>query len=193
MKKPRLIQVGFLWMWYTGKGVWIMKLGPSFFQRPCLEVAEDLVGKILVHRVEDTVLCARILETEAYCGTDDTACHVHKGRTKRTEVFYCNGGTAYVYLCYGIHWMLNVVTGHREQPEAVLIRACQGAEGPGRLTKYLQIDGSFNGSTIADGNCLWIEDDGKRYSVRRARRVGIGYASEQDQARLWRFILDQER
>lgn len=167
-----------------------MKLEASFFQRPCLQVAEELVGKILVHRVGDCLLQARILETEAYCGTEDTACHAHKGRTRRTEVFYCDGGTVYVYLCYGMHWMFNIVTGQREEPEAVLIRACQGAVGPGRLTKLLQIDGSFHGTSIAEGE-LWIEDDGNRYAIRRDTRVGIGYASQEDQARLWRFILDE--
>ena len=109
------------------------RLGYAFFHRPCLVVAEELVGKLLVHN--GTAL--RISETEAYCGEADTACHAHKGRTKRTEVMYGEAGTAYIYLCYGIHWLLNVVTGEKDQPEAVLIRACAEAPGPGRLTKKL--------------------------------------------------------
>ena len=113
------------------------KLSYEFYHRPCLEVARDLVGKVLVHGE----LRLRITETEAYCGVEDTACHAHKGRTKRTEVLYGKAGTAYVYLCYGIHWLLNIVTGEEEQPQAVLIRACVDAHGPGRLTKKLSITG----------------------------------------------------
>ena len=114
-----------------------MRLNSDFFHRPCLEVAEALVGKVLV--CGDKKL--RISETEAYCGESDTACHAHKGRTKRTEVLYAEAGTIYVYLCYGIHWLLNIVTGEENEPEAVLIRACCEAAGPGKLTKALGITG----------------------------------------------------
>ena len=113
------------------------RLDYDFFHRPCPEVARDLVGKVLVHR-ENTL---RISETECYCGENDTACHASKGRTKRTEVMYMAAGTVYVYLCYGMHWMLNIVTGEVDQPEAVLIRACVDAAGPGKLTKALAITG----------------------------------------------------
>ena len=106
----------------------MVRLGYEFYHRPCLAVARDLVGKVLVFG-ENRL---RITETEAYCGEEDTACHAHKGRTKRTEVLYGDAGTIYVYLCYGIHWLLNIVTGEKEQPQAVLIRACQEAPGPGR-------------------------------------------------------------
>lgn len=161
------------------------RLGYAFFHRPCLVVAEELVGKLLVHN--GTAL--RISETEAYCGEADTACHAHKGRTKRTEVMYGEAGTAYVYLCYGIHWLLNVVTGEKDQPEAVLIRACVEAPGPGRLTKKLGITGAWNGKSITDTGELWIGDDGFSCEIATDRRVGIGYASEEDQARLWRFKM----
>ena len=99
------------------------KLDYRFFHRNCLDVARDLVGKILVHETETGQLRLRISETEAYWGKDDTACHVSKGRTPRTEVFFSDAGTLYVYLCYGMHWMLNIVTGDEEDPQAVLIRA----------------------------------------------------------------------
>ena len=158
----------------------------TFFHRPCLEVARDLVGKVLVH--EGRML--RISETEAYCGEADTACHANKGRTKRTEIMYGEAGTAYVYLCYGMHWMLNVVTGEREQPEAVLIRACVEAPGPGKLTKKLGITGEWNGKPITEGNRLWIGDDGFRCDITEHKRVGIGYAAREDQDRLWRFVMD---
>ena len=165
------------------------KLPYEFYHRPCLDVARDLVGKILVHRVDGQELRLRITETEGYCGESDTACHAHKGRTKRTEVMYQDAGTVYIYLCYGVHWMLNIVTGEENEPEAVLIRACEGKmNGPGKLTKALKITGQLNRGSIL-GEELWIEDDGLPCSVTTDKRVGIGYASEEDQSRLWRFKL----
>lgn len=160
------------------------KLGYEFFHRPCLEVARDLVGKVLVFGGRRL----RISETEAYCGESDTACHASKGRTKRTEVLYMDAGTVYVYLCYGVHWLLNIVTGEEEQPEAVLIRACADAPGPGRLTKALGITGDLNRTSVVDGT-LWVEDDGFVCEIQTDKRVGIGYASQEDQDRLWRFIM----
>ena len=165
------------------------KLNYDFFHRPCLVVARELVGKILAHRLPDgTILRLRISETEAYCGEEDTACHAHKGRTKRTEVMYMDAGTIYIYLCYGVHWLLNIVTGDAEEPQAVLIRACVDASGPGKLTKALRITGELNRGSIF-GEELWVEDDGFHYQVTTAKRVGIGYASQEDQDRPWRFIL----
>lgn len=162
------------------------KLTYDFYHRPCLEVARDLVGKVLVYRGQRL----RISETEAYCGEADTACHASKGRTKRTEVLYMDAGTVYVYLCYGVHWLLNLVTGEEGQPEAVLIRACVDAPGPGRLTKALGITGLLNRTSATDGE-LWVEDDGFSCDIRLDKRVGIGYASQEDQDRLWRFIMDK--
>ena len=165
------------------------KLPYSFYHRPCLDVSRNLVGKVLVHRVDGMEHRLRITETEAYCGESDTACHAHKGRTKRTEVMYMEAGTIYIYLCYGVHWMLNIVTGEPDHPEAVLIRACEGKmNGPGKLTKALQITGALNRGSIL-GDELWIEDDGFTCAVATDTRVGIGYASEEDQSRLWRFKL----
>lgn len=157
----------------------------DFFHRPCLEVARDLVGKVLVHEGKRL----RISETEAYCGESDTACHASKGRTKRTEVMYMDAGTVYIYLCYGMHWMLNIVTGEEGQPEAVLIRACLEAPGPGKLTKALAITGDLNRGSVVDSDILWVEDDGFRCEIAADRRVGIGYASREDQDRLWRFKI----
>lgn len=165
----------------------VTRLDEAFFHRPCLEVARELVGKLLVVNGS----CLRISETEAYCGEDDTACHAHKGRTPRTEVLYAKAGTVYIYLCYGIHWLLNIVTGEQEQPEAVLIRACLEAPGPGRLTKALGITGKYNRSSVLDSQNLWIGDDGFRCEVEADKRVGIGYASQEDQNRLWRFKLKE--
>ena len=164
------------------------KLDYRFFHRNCLDVARDLVGKILVHETETGQLRLRISETEAYWGKDDTACHVSKGRTPRTEVFFSDAGTIYVYLCYGMHWMLNIVTGDEEDPQAVLIRACIDASGPGKLTKKLGITGTLNKGSILQGP-LWVEDDGFRCAVLTDKRVGIGYAAQEDQDKLWRFKM----
>lgn len=166
-------------------------LDRSFFSRDCLEVALELVGKLLVVRTEDGEHSLRITETEAYRGEEDTACHAHKGRTKRTEVLYEEAGTLYVYLCYGMHWLLNVVTGEKDVPQAVLIRACDGADGPGKLTKALSITGDLNRCRLGEKTPLYFADDGVQPRVARDTRVGIGYASAVDRERLWRFKLDK--
>ena len=161
-----------------------MKLGYEFYHRPCLEVAHDLVGKVLVYQGKRL----RISETEAYCGEADTACHAHKGRTARTEVMYGKAGTAYIYLCYGMHWLLNIVTGEEGEPEAVLIRACLDANGPAKLTKRLGITGELNRSSVSDGQ-MYVEDDGFICEVTTDTRVGIAYATQEDQDKLWRFKM----
>ena len=161
------------------------RLGYDFYHRPCLEVAQDLVGKVLVFQGKQL----RISETEAYCGEADTACHASRGRTKRNEVLYADAGTIYVYLCYGIHWLMNVITGDVDDPQGVLIRACVDAEGPGKLTKALGITGQQNRDNAATSPDIWIGDDGFRCTVETDKRVGIGYASQEDQDRLWRFKL----
>ena len=161
------------------------RLSYDFYHRPCLEVARDLVGKVLVHEGKQL----RISETEAYCGESDTACHASRGRTRRNEVLYADAGTVYVYLCYGIHWMLNVITGDAEDPQGVLIRACVDAEGPGKLTKALGITGRRNRDNAATSPDIWIGDDGFRCALETDKRVGIGYASQEDQDRLWRFKM----
>lgn len=165
------------------------KLDYSFFHRDCLTVSRELVGKVLVRSTPHGELRLRISETEAYCGENDTACHAHRGRTKRTEVLYADAGTIYIYLCYGMHWMLNIVTGEPDDPQAVLIRACEGAPGPGRLTKALGITGELNRSSVCASDQLWVEDDGCLCDVATDKRVGIGYAAQEDQDRLWRFKM----
>ena len=165
-----------------------MRLDYEFFHRPCLDVARELVGKVLVHNGQSL----RISETEAYCGESDTACHAHKGRTKRTEVLYADAGTIYIYLCYGVHWLLNIITGDLDDPQGVLIRACVHAPGPGKLTKRLGITGELNRKSVVNSDVLWIEDDGFPCEIETDKRVGIGYASQEDQDRLWRFKLKCE-
>lgn len=166
-----------------------MKLPYSFFNRGCLEVSRNLVGKVLVRITEEGEIRLRITETESYLGEADTACHAHKGRTKRTEVMYGKAGTIYVYLCYGMHWLLNIVTGEIDDPQAVLIRACEDYKGPAKLTKRLKINGDFNRKDITECENFFIEDDGFECEVITDKRVGIGYASEEDQNKPWRFIM----
>jgi len=162
------------------------RLDYTFFHRHALKVAPELVGKLLVHNGQ----MLRISETEAYCGETDTACHASRGRTKRTEVLYADAGTIYIYLCYGMHWLMNVITGEENDPQGVLIRACVEAPGPGKLTKKLGITGEKNRGNLVTSETLWIGDDGFQCGIRTDTRVGIGYASEEDQARHWRFIMD---
>ena len=166
------------------------KLDYKFFDRDALEVAPQLVGKILVSKLSGEEIRVRITETEAYCGEADTACHAHKGRTKRTEALYCESGTVYVYLCYGMHWLMNVITGGRENPQGVLFRAGEGCEGPARLTKKLGVTGELNLSSFVDNPVIWIEDDGEEHSYHTEKRVGINYVAQEDIDKPWRFVID---
>lgn len=166
-----------------------MRLEKDFFKRDCLEVAPDLVGKILVRRFSDgTEMRVRITETEAYRGEEDKACHASKGRTPRTEVLYGESGMIYIYLCYGIHWLMNIVTGEKDNPQCVLLRAADDCNGPAKLTKYLQIDKSFNNTDIYKNSDIWIEDNGYRPDIKTASRVGIDYAGDYWKNIEWRFI-----
>lgn len=168
-------------------------LGKDFFSRDALEVAPELVGKILVHRLPDgTELRERIAETEAYRGEEDLACHASKGRTPRTELLYGESGIIYIYLCYGMHWLMNVITGEKDSPQGVLIRAGADHNGPAKLTKALQLDGSCNGSPIYDNSEIWIEDDGFVPELKKAPRVGIDYAGDYWKNVEWRFIAKKE-
>jgi DNA-3-methyladenine glycosylase len=156
-------------------------------------VARWLLGKHLVRRHADGRVEVRmIVETEAYDGEHDLACHARAGRTKRTEVMYAEGGVWYVYLCYGIHEMLNLVIGPRDYPAAVLIRGVEGAVGPGRVTKTLGIDRRLNArSALSEESGLWIEDRGvvvPRREVEAGPRVGVDYAGLIWAAKPWRFI-----
>ena len=168
------------------------ELPAEFFSASAKELAPKLIGKLLCRRLANgEVLRRRITETECYYGEKDTACHAHKGRTARTEVMYQAGGVAYVYLCYGIHYLLNVVTGPADFPEAVLIRGVEGYDGPGKLTKAMQIGKAQNGQTLSATGELWLEEDGAKVKVSRHRRIGISYASQRDQERKWRFKKEE--
>lgn len=165
----------------------------DFFDRDALVVAPELVGKILVRTLDDgTELRERITETEAYRGEEDKGCHASKGRTRRTELLYGESGVIYVYLCYGVHWLMNVITGEKEQPQGVLFRCGGVHSGPGKLTKFLQINGSFNGESFCGNQRIRIEDDGYRPGIVTAPRVGIDYAGDYWKNVEWRFIAVEE-
>jgi DNA-3-methyladenine glycosylase len=184
-----------------------LKLETSFYDRPTLEVAPDLLGKVLVRRLGRSRLAGRIVETEAYVGPEDRACHASRGRTARTEIMFGPAGHAYVFLIYGVWCCLNVVTERLDFPAAVLIRAIEPLEGiskmtarrgrdlalhqigsgPGKLTTALGIDLSDNGARL-DGSGLWIEDRGLDPApVRAAPRIGVDYAGAWSR-KPWRFF-----
>lgn len=167
-------------------------LPPAFFERPVLKVAPELLGKYLVRKLPNGVIDARmIVEVEAYDGEKDKASHASRGRTLRTEVLYGEAGNWYVYLCYGIHFMLNVVTGQKGYPSAVLVRGVEGAIGPGRVTKALAIDKSLNTTAAAPISGLWIEDRGvivRKSQILKTPRIGVDYAGEWAK-KPYRFVL----
>lgn len=163
----------------------------SFFMASATELAPRLLGKYLCRRVGDTVLRCRITETECYFGEEDTACHAHHGRTARTDTLYLPGGATYVYLCYGIHSLLNLVTGPEGHPEAVLIRGIEGASGPGRVTKKLHVTCADNRLPLTKASGIWVEDDGAPPPAFSAGpRVGVDYADPADRERPWRFMIE---
>ncbi|MDR1171769.1 MAG: DNA-3-methyladenine glycosylase [Bacteroidales bacterium] len=164
----------------------IQKLTGDFFIRDVLVVAPELLGKILVCKVREKLLRYRITETEAYRGAEDLACHANKGRTARTEVLFHTGGAVYVYLIYGMYWMLNFVTGREGEPQAALVRGLCGLYGPGRLTRRLQIDRSFYGEDVTVSPRIWVEDDGFRPPYTTGTRIGVDYSGEWKD-KPWRF------
>ncbi|MBI5541754.1 MAG: DNA-3-methyladenine glycosylase [Bacteroidia bacterium] len=169
-------------------------LEEEFFKKDVLEVAPALIGKILCRRLEnDKVEKFIITETEAYRGEEDLACHASKGRTKRTEVMYHEGGKIYVYLIYGMYWLLNIVTGDENEPQAVLIRGIEKYNGPGKLTKALQISGEFYGKKLKSENGLWIENNVLTSNIITSTRIGIDYAGEEWKNKPWRFILESKK
>lgn len=186
-----------------------MVLNQKFYNRPTLDVAYDLLGKKLVRRINGTELSGIIVETEAYCGTADSACHAHRGQTLRNHVMFGPPGFAYVYFTYGMHYLLNLVTQEEGNPCAVLLRAIEplsgltemqarrkrhGKEltnGPAKLCQAMAIDKSFNGWDLTKGSLLWVE----RYptvesqTILTTPRIGIGYADKKDREAPWRFLL----
>jgi DNA-3-methyladenine glycosylase len=190
----------------------MIKLPASFYDRPnVVTIARDLLGKVLVTEFGGRLTSGRIVEVEAYNGIVDRASHAWSGRrTKRTEVMFGSGGTAYVYLIYGLHSLFNVVTGRKEVPHAVLVRALDPLEGipvmlkrtgklkldhtltrgPGNLSKALGLLTAHTGTSLL-GDEIWIGDDGwraKRSQIVATPRIGVDYAGE-DAALAYRFYI----
>ena len=185
-----------------------MKLGRDFYCRPTLEVAQSLLGKVLVRKLKGKNLAGKIVETEAYVGPHDLACHASKGKTPRTTIMFAKGGCAYVYMIYGFYFCLNAVTEPEDYPAAVLIRAVEPldhvtvmrrlrrkperdtniASGPGKLCMAMAIDKALNGADLT-GNDLWIEDRNlEAGTIETTPRVGVDYAGEY-RDKPWRFYI----
>jgi len=166
------------------------RLASEFFDCNSVELAPKLLGKVLCVQTESAIIRKAITETEAYC-QNDTACHGNKGRTKRNDPMFHPGGTVYVYLCYGMHEMFNVAAGRDGESQAVLVRGIEGYAGPGKVTKHMNIDRSFNYEFLPASNRIWIENGVEVHEsqIEKLKRVGIGYAARCDQDRLWRFRL----
>jgi len=162
----------------------------TFFNRNAEEVARDLIGCYLVRKRGRKVLKSRIRETEAYVGPHDLACHASRGRTLRTEAMFGPAGTLYVYLVYGLHWMINVVTGPVDFPAAVLIRSVDAIEGPGRLSKALGVTGALNRRPATEASGLWFAKDHRleRLPIICTPRIGVNYAGPVWSAKAFRFV-----
>jgi DNA-3-methyladenine glycosylase len=166
------------------------RLSRDFYIRDVLDVAPDILGKILAVRSTDgTIRRYPITEAEAYRGAEDRACHAFKGRTSRTEIMFHAGGHLYIYFIYGMYWMMNIVTGQENNPQALLIRGVENFSGPGKLTKSLGIDKSFYGEDLVLSDRIWLEDSGVIGDFKTGPRIGIDYAGEYWKSRPWRYYL----
>lgn len=161
----------------------------EFFNQRAELLAPQLLGKFLCRSIDNKIFKARIVEVEAYTGPEDTASHSSKGQTPRTKVMWEEGGSAYIYLCYGLHYLFNIVCGGKNNPEGVLIRGVDGAIGPGRLTKFLHIDKSLNGENLIESTRVWLEDGEPVTGYKRSPRIGIPYATLKDQKALLRYFI----
>ena len=185
-----------------------MKIQRSFYAQSTLQVARQLLGKYLVRKHPDGTTVGKIVETEAYVGPHDLACHAAKGRTARTEVMFGGPGHAYVYFIYGVYYCLNIVTEEVGHASAVLIRALEPIEGielmrkrrgldelrklasgPGKLCLAMAIDKALNAADMSRGNVLYVEDRGERAAKIVARpRIGVDYAGKWKD-KPWRFLI----
>ena len=190
-----------------------MKLKKDFYLREdVVQIAKDLLGKYLCTKIDGTLTAGIITETEAYSGETDKASHAYNNRrTKRTEIMFAEGGVSYVYLCYGIHHLFNVVTNFKDVPHAILIRAIKPiigidtilkrrnasslhnkiAAGPGTVSQALGIRTEHSGLDLT-GNTIWIEDKGikiNKKDIVTGPRIGVDYAGE-DAKLPYRFIVN---
>jgi len=185
-----------------------MLLKQSFYNRPTLKVAQDLLGCFLIRKIGKKIIKAKIVETEAYVGPKDRASHASRGKTARNHVMFSEAGKIYVYFTYGMYYMLNIVTEEKGYPAAVLIRALEPMKknskfknlnskfklsGPGKLTRELRIDKSFNGLPIyAKKHGLWAEASEEKTrpsQTIKTTRVGVDYAGPEWAGKKWRFYI----
>jgi DNA-3-methyladenine glycosylase len=166
------------------------RLQRDFFVRDVLEVAPEMIGKSLVIRLADNSYGRFVVnDVEAYRGSEDKACHASKGRTSRTEIMYHEGGRLYVYLIYGMYWMLNVVAGSENIPQAVLIRGVENYPGPGIITRSLGIDRSYYAEDLVVSERIWFEDNGIVPIFKTGNRIGIEYAGDFWKNKPWRYYI----
>lgn len=185
-----------------------MLLPQSFYDRSTLQIAQDLLGCFLVREIDGKIFKSMIVETEAYDGPTDLASHASRGRTERNQVMFGQPGHAYVYFTYGMHYLLNIVTGPEGYPAAVLLRALEPisrfentapkrpCSGPAKLSKALMIDKAFNGLPVfTKKHGLWVEDRVepiKPSQIIKTTRIGVDYAGEYKD-KPWRFYLKDSR
>lgn len=167
----------------------------NFFARDTLKVCSELLGKEIVRRISDGKPDQRFLitEVEAYDGPEDQASHARFGPTPRARIMFGQAGVIYIYKVYGIHLMLNIITREEGYPSAILIRGTREVQGPGRLTKALQLDMSLNGKLARIENGLWFENSAISISppaISRHPRIGIDYAGPVWSKKLYRFRLE---
>ncbi|MCL5017508.1 MAG: DNA-3-methyladenine glycosylase [Patescibacteria group bacterium] len=168
-------------------------LTENFFgSKNTAKIARDLLGKFLIRKTGKETVVYMITETEAYDGFSDKASHAHRGITERNKIMFGEAGRWYVYFTYGMHFMLNIVTGPTDYPAAVLIRGIEGTNGPARLTKKLKIDKKLNGAPATRKSGLWIEDRGikiRSKQIKTASRVGVDYAGPVWSKKKLRFFI----
>jgi DNA-3-methyladenine glycosylase len=166
------------------------RISREFYTRDVLDVAPDLIGKnLVIIRGNGSFSRFSLTEVEAYRGIEDKACHASRGKTARTSVMFGEGGHLYVYLIYGMYWMLNIVTGTEGNPQAVLIRGAADISGPGKITKKLSIDRTYYGEDLVTSSRIWLEDTGFNPPYYTGPRIGIDYAGEYWKSVPWRFYM----
>ena len=172
------------------------RLTKSFYTKPALTIAKDLLGKYIVRKIGRKELIGRIIETEAYIGPQDKASHAYNGKiTPRNKVEYLIGGYIYIYLVYGMYWQMNIVTAKHGEPECVLIRALdlgKIANGPGKVCNYLKLDKSFYKEDLSKSKRIWLENRGEKIKpcqILATKRIGIDYAGLYWSRRKWRFMV----
>ena len=163
-----------------------VRLNQDFFKRDVLEIAPDLIGKILVRKLDDgSEIRARIFETESYQPQDDLNCGTLKGVSQERYFFSDVGGHAYICTAYGALLMLTITTSVKGDPNTVLIRSVEGGFGPGEVTKLLHLDKSFNGENLAFSNHIWVEDDGAEAIYQTEQRTDLTGSEER-----WHYFLN---